>query len=82
MITLPTFVTVPVLMMYAPEVSLPSLGAVVAWALIAALVGSGIGLLRGNTRSTAVPARRKPSGRSTVSTLTHLDRADVHQEAA
>ena len=82
MITLPTFFAVPVLIMYPPEASLPSFGAFIAWTLIAALVGSGIGLLRGNARRIVAPARRKPTGRSKVSAFAHLDRTGVHQEAA
>ncbi|HVN83845.1 MAG TPA: hypothetical protein VMW17_03275 [Candidatus Binatia bacterium] len=57
----------------------PTVGAIVAWALIAALVGSGLGLLRHAAPKARARVVRRPAK---VVGFTRRDHAVIHHAAA
>jgi len=80
MFTLPQIFTVPLLSsLGSGAATWPTVGVVFAWAMIAALVGSALGILREYRRSAATPADREQ-----VVTLPTISRehGHVHREAA
>ena len=82
MMLFPTVMAVPLMAAIGSEATWPTLGAVLAWTLVAALIGSGIGLLRGGVHGASAPTRRKPIGFDSGSSFADFDRADTHREAA
>ena len=73
------YVVMPMLLGFGQDVWL-TVGAIIAWALLAALVGSGIRLLRENARMTGTGIVRKPT--NIVGFTRRATRALPHREAA
>lgn len=82
MVILPDLFSSPLLAAVAGGVNFPAFGAILAWAMIAALIGSAVGVLRGNGRR--LPTAVGPLPRTGVETSPYhyFDRPDSNKEAA
>jgi hypothetical protein len=82
MFGLPQFIVAPILSsLGSGSAAWPTIGAVIGWSLVAALVGSALGILRQYTPTRQVTDE---SNSTTVVTVSSGDRAfdQVHREAA
>jgi hypothetical protein len=82
MTMLPRLLSVPLLAVFGNGADWPTLGAVLAWALVAALVGSGIGALRRHAGEFPSHARCEPVPRVHTFIRARLHHDNIHRQAA